>query len=147
MSKKILKVGVSAFMISMLLVGCSTTKDQSVSVPVKHKHKSFVKKHKKKSIQKNIEKDVIVVKRIKVRKSYIVQRNDNLTTISKKLHMPIDKLIVSKENKSSMHPGDKIEYIKTIKRFVKKQKQNTKNTKFCFKDARSIHYRSSQRCK
>ncbi len=93
---------------------------------------------------------------------YTVQKGDTLNKIVKQLGFQSIQAAgitsVPSGNLSKIYPGDMIEYTakhkKRKRRFHKKvvskkakDGKTVKKVKFCFKDAKDIHYRASQRCK
>ena len=87
----------------------------------------------------------MIVKRFKITKTYIVKSGDTVSNIADDLNVSQKDLNLPRNNKDLIYPGEKISYIKSIKRFIKVRTHN--NEGFCFKDSHSIHYRASERCK
>ena len=82
---------------------------------------------------------------------YIVQEGDNINKIISTLGFnSLEESgikSVPSGDFSKIFPGDEINY-KTKKHFFRQKHKVAKvDTKFCFKDTNSIHYKSSQRCK
>ena len=129
----------------VVLNGHHSTSHKVTRTEKKRLNNATKKLRQQKKIEANVKSEKIIAKRFKITKTYIVKSGDTVSGISEKLRVSQKDLNLPRDNKDLIYPGEKISYVKSIKRFIKVKTNN--NRGFCFKDSHSIHYRASERCK